>query len=93
MHRRADLPKHIPIVEVDAPGCSYNPDKDHHEEVVAAAVAEEMQKGLAAEMQAKGPPKHVSWQPETDPLMQLQVRPAHAAFQHLVLLLYLMLSS
>ncbi|CAL5221260.1 g3419 [Coccomyxa viridis] len=70
--RKADAPKHIPIVEVDAPGCSYNPDKDHHEEVVAAAVAEEMQKGLDVEMRAKGPPKHVSWQPEVDPLLQLQ---------------------
>ena len=66
-------------MEVDAPGCSYNPDKDHHEEVVAAAVAEEMQKGLDVEMRAKGPPKHVSWQPEVDPLLQLQVCIAHAA--------------
>ena len=79
MCRKADAPKHIPIVEVDAPGCSYNPDKDHHEEVVAAAVAEEMQKGLDVEMRAKGPPKHVSWQPEVDPLLQLQVCTAHAA--------------
>ena len=77
MRRRADLPKHIPIVEVDAPGCSYNPDKNHHEEVVAAAVADEMQKGLDVEMRAKGPPKHVSWQPEFDPLLQLQVYTAH----------------
>lgn len=73
MYRRADPPKHIPIVEVDAPGCSYNPDKEHHEEIVAAAVAEEMQKGLDAEMRAKGPPKRVSYQPEVDPILQLQV--------------------
>lgn len=79
MYRRADPPKHIPIVEVDAPGCSYNPDKEHHEEIVAAAVAEEMQKGLDAEMRAKGPPKRVSYQPEVDPILQLQVHPMQSA--------------
>lgn len=61
-------------MEVDAPGCSYNPDREQHEEIVAAAVAEEMQKGLEAEMRGKGPPKFVSWQPEADPMLQLQVR-------------------
>ena len=61
-------------MEVDAPGCSYNPDKEHHEDIIAAAVAEEIQKGINAGMRAKGPPKHVSWQPEVDPLLQLQVR-------------------
>ena len=60
-------------MEVDAPGCSYNPDREHHEEIVAAAVAEELQKGLDAEMRSKGPPKRVSWQPEADPVLQLQV--------------------
>jgi hypothetical protein len=62
-------------VEVDAPGCSYNPDREHHQEIVAAAVAEELQKGLNILMRSKGPPKHVSWQPEADPVLQLQVSP------------------
>ncbi|CAK0781566.1 hypothetical protein CVIRNUC_005407 [Coccomyxa viridis] len=70
--RKAEPPRNIPLVEVDAPGCSYNPDREHHEDIVAAAVAEEIQKDINAGMRGKGPPKHVSWQPEVDPLLQLQ---------------------
>ncbi len=73
MCRKAEPPRNIPLVEVDAPGCSYNPDREHHEDIVAAAVAEEIQKDINAGMRGKGPPKHVSWQPEVDPLLQLQV--------------------
>lgn len=34
----------IPAVEVDLPGCSYNPDQEQHQDAIALAVATEMQK-------------------------------------------------
>ena len=64
----------IAPVEVDAPGCSYNPDRAQHQEAVARAVAEENAKLIDAELQAQPPPKHVDWQPETDPMMAFQAR-------------------
>jgi hypothetical protein len=71
--RRADAPSQIAAVEVDAPGCSYNPDAAQHEEAVARAVGEENRKLIDAELRSKPPPKRVDWQPETDPLLALQV--------------------
>ncbi|XP_010087047.2 ribosome biogenesis protein NOP53 [Morus notabilis] len=42
--RKIAKPSIIPAVEVDPPGCSYNPSFDSHQDVLACAVAEEMQK-------------------------------------------------
>lgn len=64
-------------MEIDNPGCSYNPDKEQHEEVVAYAVAVEMQKNIDAEMRARPPLKHVDWEPERDPLLEYQVPQCH----------------
>ncbi|PON83231.1 Ribosome biogenesis protein Nop53/GLTSCR [Trema orientale] len=43
-------PSIIPAVEVDPPGCSYNPTFDSHQDVLASAVAEEMQKVYKKEL-------------------------------------------
>ena len=40
----------IKAVEVDADGSSYNPDPVHHQDTVAAAVADEVAKQLRAEL-------------------------------------------
>ncbi|KAH9314731.1 hypothetical protein KI387_023358, partial [Taxus chinensis] len=41
----------IPAVEVDLPGCSYNPPFEAHQDALAVAVAEEMQKLYKKELQ------------------------------------------
>ncbi len=61
-------------MEVDAPGCSYNPDRGQHQDAVAAAVAAEVRKGLDRELEARPPPRTVDWAPEADPLALLQAR-------------------
>ncbi|CAL8468446.1 g7986 [Coccomyxa elongata] len=71
--RKAKPPRPIRPVEIDEPGCSYNPDREQHEETVAHAVAVELQKKIDAEMRAKPPATHVDWQAETDPLLEYQV--------------------
>ncbi len=45
-----------PAVEVDQPGCSYNPDAAQHQDAVAVAVAAEVSKGLAAQLAPQAPP-------------------------------------
>jgi hypothetical protein len=61
-------------VQVDDPGCSYNPDKQQHEEVVAHAVAVEVQKSIEGELRTPmARPKLVDQRPETDPLLLDQV--------------------
>eukprot|EP00884_Botryococcus_braunii_P022467 jgi/Botrbrau1/8904/Bobra.0148s0019.1 len=40
----------VPAVEIDGPGCSYNPDPDNHQEALAVAVAAEVRKALDREM-------------------------------------------
>ncbi|XP_039038787.1 ribosome biogenesis protein NOP53-like [Hibiscus syriacus] len=40
----------IPAVEVEAPGCSYNPTFESHQDSLAQAVAEEMQKAYKIEL-------------------------------------------
>lgn len=72
--RRAAAPSQIAAVEVDAPGCSYNPDRAQHQDAVAAAVAAEVRKGLDRELEARPPPRTVDWAPEADPLALLQAR-------------------
>jgi hypothetical protein len=43
----------IPAVEVDEAGCSYNPDYEHHQDAIAAAVAREVQEQLSKELAPK----------------------------------------
>ncbi|KAK9913818.1 hypothetical protein M0R45_037626 [Rubus argutus] len=44
MDKKTTKPSPIPAVEVEPPGCSYNPTNESHQEALAHAVAEEMQK-------------------------------------------------
>ena len=78
-------------MEVDAPGCSFNPDRGQHQDAVAAAVAAEVRKALQRDLAAQPPPRTVDWQPETDPLALLQARRElfgdHAASLRFILLL------
>ncbi len=60
-------------VEVDAAGCSYNPDVEHHQEALSQAVATEMQKVYKQELLPKRVPRFVDYEPETDELALLQV--------------------
>ena len=60
-------------VEVDAAGCSYNPDLEHHQEALSQAVATEMQKVYKQDLLPKRVPRFVDYEPETDELALLQV--------------------
>lgn len=60
-------------VEVDAAGCSYNPDVEHHQEALSQAVATEMQKVYKQDLLPKRVPRFVDYEPETDELALLQV--------------------
>ncbi|KAG5122633.1 hypothetical protein JHK84_040973 [Glycine max] len=42
--KKLSKPALIPAVEVDPPGCSFNPSHESHQDTLASAVAEEMQK-------------------------------------------------
>lgn len=66
-----------PAVEVDQPGCSYNPDAEQHQDAVAAAVAAEVQKQLAAELAPKPPVGLAHGAAELDDLRMLQVLSRH----------------
>lgn len=46
-----------PAVEIDAPGCSYNPEFELHQAVVAEAVAVEMKKQYDRELLPTAPPE------------------------------------
>lgn len=46
-------------VEVDMPGCSYNPSFEDHQEALGLAVADEMQKVIDRELKPKSVPIHV----------------------------------
>lgn len=50
----------IAAVEVDPAGCSYNPDREHHQDAIAEAVAAEMQREIARELEPKAPPETVT---------------------------------
>ena len=67
----AVLPSQVKAVEIDAPGCSYNPDPEDHQDAVAEAVAAEMSKQYAEEMLPK--PMKVLRMPEIDELDALLV--------------------
>lgn len=57
---------------MDAPGCSFNPDLEQHQDAIAAAVAVEMTKQYANEMIPE--PVRISRLPQPDELDQLLVR-------------------
>ena len=63
----------IPAVEVDAPGCSFNPDRELHQDAVADAVAKEMKKEYDRALRPSAPLKAVDYVPETDELELLLV--------------------
>ncbi|WCJ20001.1 Ribosome biogenesis protein NOP53 [Euphorbia peplus] len=48
--RKVSIPSAIPAVEVEAPGCSYNPPPEAHQDALAQAVAVEMQKIYKSEL-------------------------------------------
>ncbi|GAB4816704.1 hypothetical protein N2152v2_003750 [Parachlorella kessleri] len=58
----------VPAVEIDLPGCSYNPDKEQHQDAIAVAVAAEMQKLYNKDLEPVAPPQLVDYQPEQDEL-------------------------
>ena len=60
-------------MEVDSPGCSYNPDPEQHENVVAEAVAVEMSKIYKQELFPMSE-KYVTHLPTPDELEALLVR-------------------
>eukprot|EP00899_Mesostigma_viride_P011840 jgi/Mesvir1/20657/Mv14874-RA.1 len=49
--RRARVRSNAPAVEVCQPGCSYNPEEESHQDALALAVAAEVTKELAKELQ------------------------------------------
>lgn len=49
-------------VEIDASGCSINPDYESHQEVVAEAVAAEMKKVYDRDLLPRAPPQVVEWE-------------------------------
>ncbi|GAQ87400.1 nucleolar protein 53 [Klebsormidium nitens] len=58
--KAAKRPQSIaPAVEVDLPGCSYNPDTEDHQDALAKAVADEMQKQYAKAVEPT-PPQRAS---------------------------------
>lgn len=48
--KKVAKPTLIPAVEVDPPGCSFNPSYESHQDTLASAVAEEMQKIYKSEL-------------------------------------------
>ena len=59
-------------MEIDAPGCSFNPDLEQHQDTVAEAVAAEMSKLYAKEHEPK-PLKIFNHMPEMGALEALLV--------------------
>ncbi|CAJ1970667.1 unnamed protein product [Sphenostylis stenocarpa] len=54
--KKVAKPTLIPAVEVDPPGCSFNPSYESHQDTLASAVAEEMQKIYKKELGPKPVP-------------------------------------
>jgi nucleolar protein 53 len=48
----------VPAVEVDQPGCSFNPDYEAHQDAIAAAVAREYKRQLRQELAPSAPSLH-----------------------------------
>lgn len=71
--RQVVPPVAAPAVEIDAPGCSVNPDRELHQDAVAVAVAAEMRKVYDKDLQPTAPVARVDWDPEQDELDMLVV--------------------
>ena len=67
------LQRPAPAIEIDAPGCSFNPDRELHQDAVAVAVAAEMKKIYDKDLEPTAPLAVVDYDPETDELAMLQV--------------------
>lgn len=69
------LPVKVKAVEVDLAGCSYNPDKEEHQDALAELVAAEMKRQLRRELAPIAPQKLVTVHDaeELDELRRLQV--------------------
>jgi nucleolar protein 53 len=48
----------MPAVEVDMPGCSFNPEYESHQDALAVAVAHEYKQELKQELMPKAPSQH-----------------------------------
>ncbi|XP_057989857.1 ribosome biogenesis protein NOP53 [Hevea brasiliensis] len=57
--RKVFKPSVIPAVEVEPPGCSFNPSFEAHQDSLAQAVAEEMQKVYKSELGPEPVPLNV----------------------------------
>ena len=63
----------VPAVQIDAPGCSFNPDRNLHQDAVADAVAKEMKKEYDRALRPSAPMKLVDYDVEDDELNKLLV--------------------
>ncbi|KNA13427.1 hypothetical protein SOVF_117090 [Spinacia oleracea] len=59
-------PSLIPAVEVEPPGCSFNPENESHKDSLALAVAEEMKKIYKKELEPEPIPLTVPGEPVTE---------------------------
>ena len=74
--RRAEPLLSVRALEVDTPGCSYNPDADAHEDAIAEAVAAVVGGAHVTELQPRPRPLRIVDAPmEVDPISALLVRP------------------
>ncbi|CAI5962410.1 unnamed protein product [Closterium sp. NIES-65] len=60
----------IPAVEIDAPGCSFNPSIEEHQDAIAVAVAEELKESYQAALAPTPPQLMVSRAEEEEARMQ-----------------------
>ncbi|CAI5463604.1 unnamed protein product [Closterium sp. Yama58-4] len=60
----------IPAVEIDAPGCSFNPSVEEHQDAIAVAVAEELRESYQAALAPTPPQLLVSRAEEEEARMQ-----------------------
>ena len=67
------LPRAALAVEIDAPGCSFNPDRELHQDAVAEAVAAEMRKVYDRDLEPTAPVQNVDYDVDMDELDMLQV--------------------
>ncbi len=54
--------RNAPAVEIDAAGCSLNPDHEAHQDALAEAVAAEMRKQYDKELLPVAPPNTIAWE-------------------------------
>lgn len=54
--------RNAPAVEIDAAGCSLNPDHEAHQDALAEAVAAEMRKQYDKELLPVAPPTTIAWE-------------------------------